>query len=115
MKKFNFKQKKFFRKRPTFSNVNINYNDLHPSKINTSQSLYDSFTGRAIKIYPGEDTERFLRRFKKVVEASGILGELKKREFYKSPGQLNREKKLKSRKRFLRNKIKQEQFFRDSD
>jgi len=32
--------------------------------------------------YPGEDTDHFLKRFKKAIEKAGLVSELKRRAYY---------------------------------
>jgi small subunit ribosomal protein S21 len=52
-----------------------------------------------------EDTENFdiaLRRFKKQVEKSGILSELKKRQHYEKPSVQRKKKRAAARKRLLK-------------
>lgn len=46
-----------------------------------------------------ESFESLFRRFKRVVEASGIMRELKKREFYVSDSEKKKEKQKKAAKR----------------
>jgi len=41
-----------------------------------------------VKAHPNENIESLLRRFKKAVERSGILQELKQRERYQKPSEL---------------------------
>jgi len=48
---------------------------------------------------PGEGVESLLKRFKSKCEKSGILKELRRREFFKTEGQVAREDKLKAEKR----------------
>lgn len=52
-----------------------------------------------------EDNENFdvaLRRFKKQVEKSGILSELKKRQHYEKPSVQRKKKRAAARKRLLK-------------
>jgi small subunit ribosomal protein S21 len=59
-------------------------------------------------VLPGivlEDSDNFdiaLRRFKKQVEKSGILSELKKRQHYEKPSVQRKKKKAAARKRLLK-------------
>ena len=53
----------------------------------------------AIKVREFEGTESFIRRFKRVVERCGILGEVKKRKHYEKPSQVRKRKKQQAIKR----------------
>ena len=46
----------------------------------------------SVKRRDGESLESLLHRFKRVVNDAGIMSDLKKHEFYKSPSQKKREK-----------------------
>ena len=51
---------------------------------------------------PGENIESLLRRFKRAVDNSGILAELKKRSAYEKPSDKKRKEKAAARKRWLK-------------
>lgn len=70
--------------------------------------------GRYVKARDGESTDQLIKRFKRVVEASGVMGELKKREYYLSPSQKIREKKKKALKR-LRKRMRAMQRYKRGD
>jgi small subunit ribosomal protein S21 len=55
-----------------------------------------------VRIRDGEGFEQALRRFKKQVEKSGILSELKKREHYEKPSVRLKKKSIAARKRALK-------------
>ncbi len=55
-----------------------------------------------IKIQDNESFEYALRRFKKQVEKSGILSEVRKREHYEKPSVKKKKKALAARKRALK-------------
>jgi small subunit ribosomal protein S21 len=59
-----------------------------------------------IKVREGESVEEAIRRFKRECEKNGIMQEIKKREFYKAPSVLKKEKlteiKRKIRRKMLR-------------
>ncbi|MCD6570442.1 MAG: 30S ribosomal protein S21 [Deltaproteobacteria bacterium] len=55
-----------------------------------------------IKVQDNEPFENALRRFKKQVEKSGILSEVKKREHYEKPSIKKKKKALAARKRALK-------------
>lgn len=86
----------------------------HPAKfdptVDTSRELMNSFTFRTVKAEYGEDNERLLRRFKRVVEASGVLSEIKKREHFKSNGQKRRERHMKAVKNARKRQAKMERW-----
>lgn len=52
-----------------------------------------------VRVREGENIDDALRRFKKQCERDGILQEIKRREFYKSPSVLRKEKLAESRRR----------------
>lgn len=55
-----------------------------------------------IRIRDGESFEQALRRFKKQVEKSGILSEIKKREHFEKPSVRKKKKSMAARKRLLK-------------
>lgn len=65
-------------------------------RIDNSREILASFTFRTVRAEQGEDNERLMRRFKRVVEGAGVLAEIKRREAYKSPGEKRREREMKS-------------------
>ncbi len=56
-----------------------------------------------IKVKDNETIDSALRRFRKVVERSGVMQELRKREYYERPGVRKKRKKAAARKRAARN------------
>ena len=46
----------------------------------------------SVKVRDGESIEEAIRRFKRECERNGIMQEIKKREFYKSPSVIKKEK-----------------------
>ncbi len=56
-----------------------------------------------IKMKDGERIDNALRRFRKVVEKSGVLQELRKREYFEKPSVKKKRKQAASRKRAKRN------------
>lgn len=77
------------------------------TKVDT-KAILDSFNKLTVKARYGESPEQLVRRFKRMVENAGILGEIKKRQSYKAPAVKRREKKAKAAKRFLEKKAEQE-------
>lgn len=69
-----------------------------PAKVDMN-ALLASFTNKMVKRRPGEDNESLIKRFKRVMNESRVLSELKKREYHKSKGEKAREKSLKAKKR----------------
>jgi small subunit ribosomal protein S21 len=62
----------------------------------------------SVKVREGESIEESIRRFKRECERNGVMQEIKKREFYKAPSILKKEK-LTEIKRKIRRKM-----FKDS-
>ena len=60
-----------------------------------------------VRVKEGESFERAMRRFKKQCERSGILGEIRKREYYEKPSVRKKKKRAAARKRLLK-KLKKE-------
>ncbi len=56
-----------------------------------------------IKVKDGERVDNVLRRFRKVVDKSGVLQELRKREYYEKPSVKKKRKQAAARKRAKRN------------
>lgn len=55
-----------------------------------------------IIVKEGESFEQALKRFKRLVEKTKILSEIKKREFYEKPGVRRRKKMQAARKKLLK-------------
>jgi len=55
-----------------------------------------------IIVREGESLEQALKRFKRLVEKTKILSEVKKREFYEKPGVRRRKKMQAARKKLLK-------------
>jgi len=60
-----------------------------------------------VRVKEGESFERAMRRFKKQCERAGILGEIRKREYYEKPSVRRKEKAAAARKRLIK-KMKKE-------
>ncbi|MCU4138716.1 MAG: Ribosomal protein S21 [Thermodesulfobacteria bacterium] len=58
-----------------------------------------------IIVKEGESFEQALKRFKRLVEKTKILSEVKKREFYEKPG-VKRRKKIQAARKKLLKKLK---------
>lgn len=57
--------------------------------------------GNKVEVRDGQ-FEKALRKFRKKVDDSGVLKEVKKREFYETPSQERKAKKAAARKRWLK-------------
>ena len=57
---------------------------------------------QGIVFRPGEPLEKALRTFKRHVEKSGIIGDLKKKDFYEKPSIRLKKKSIAARKRKLK-------------
>jgi small subunit ribosomal protein S21 len=63
-----------------------------------------------VKAKPNESIDSLLKRFKRAVDKSGILTDLKKHEFYEKPSVKMKRKKEAARKRALKKTKKLERF-----
>lgn len=66
-----------------------------------------------IIVREGESFEQALKRFKRLVEKTKILSEIKKREYYEKPGVRRRKKQLAVRKKLLKKLKKIQQRLED--
>lgn len=66
-----------------------------------------------IIVRDGESFEQALKRFKRLVEKTKILSEVKKREFYEKPGVKRRKKIQAARKKILKKLKKLQQKLED--
>ncbi|MDR0401464.1 MAG: 30S ribosomal protein S21 [Endomicrobium sp.] len=57
-----------------------------------------------VRIREGESVEEAIRRFKRECERNGVMQEIKRREFYKAPSVLKKER-LAEIKRKIRRKV----------
>lgn len=55
-----------------------------------------------VKVHEGENIDKALKQFKKQCEKSGILSEIRKREYYEKPSVRRKRKILAARKKRLR-------------
>ncbi len=60
----------------------------------------------SVKVRDGESVEEAIRRFKRECERNGIMQEIKKREFYKSPSVLKKEKLAEAKRKIRRKMMK---------
>ncbi len=94
MRKFNNWNNRPYIKKTPYRPSNTKF-DL---RVDHSSEVLASFTFRQVKAEPYEDNDRLLKRFKRLIEGSGLFSELKKREYFKSEGQKKRERMQKSLK-----------------
>ena len=52
-----------------------------------------------VKVRKNEDPSRAIKRFKRKVEASGVMRDLKKRRYYRKPSEAKRIKRAEAAKR----------------
>jgi len=55
-----------------------------------------------IKVRDGEPIEKALKAFKKQVEKSGVISDVRKREFYEKPSVKLKKKRIAARKRLAK-------------
>lgn len=76
-----------------------NYTENLPWVCNNSEELMATFNGRCVVARPYESAESLLKRFKRSVESSGVLAELKKREYFRSESTKKKEKSARAQKK----------------
>ena len=69
---------------------------------NNTTTIYDNLTGRSVHVEYG-NVEKALRVFKKVIEKSGVIADLRSREFYEKP--TTARKRLKAAAKSLQRKL----------
>ena len=57
----------------------------------------------SVKVKKNEDVVRALKRFKRKVEASGIMRDIKKRRYYRKPSEAKKIKRAEAAKRRRKN------------
>jgi small subunit ribosomal protein S21 len=77
------------------------------------QKQKGGFTLAGIIVREGESFEQALKRFKRLVEKTKILSEIKKREFYEKPGVRRRKKQQAVRKKLMKKLKKLQQKLED--
>ena len=60
----------------------------------------------SVKVRDGESIEEAIRRFKRECERNGIMQEIKKRECYKSPSVIKKEKLAEAKRKIRRKMMK---------
>jgi small subunit ribosomal protein S21 len=69
---------------------------------------YNKFNGSTVFVKDGEPVERALRKFKKKIQDSGLLQELRDREFYEKPTTERKRKKAAAKNRWRKELAKQQ-------
>ncbi len=110
MRKFNNWNNRPYVKKAPYRPANTKF-DL---RVDNSREILASFTFRQVKAEPYEDNDRLLKRFKRVIEGSGLFSELKEREYFKSNGQKSRERLQKSLKNARKRQAKADRIDYDS-
>ena len=59
-----------------------------------------------VRVREGESIEEAIRRFKRECERNGIMQEIKKREFYRSPSVVRKEKLAEAKRKIRRRMMK---------
>ncbi|MCL2144712.1 MAG: 30S ribosomal protein S21 [Endomicrobia bacterium] len=65
-----------------------------------------------VKVRDGESIEEAIRRFKRECERNGIMQEIKKREFYKAPSVVRKEKLAEAKRKIRRKMLKDNRWSR---
>lgn len=65
-----------------------------------------------IKVREGESIEDAIRRFKRECERNGIMQEIKKREFYRAPSVIRKEKLAEAKRKMRRRIFKESKWAR---
>ncbi|MCX5782075.1 MAG: 30S ribosomal protein S21 [Elusimicrobia bacterium] len=60
-----------------------------------------------VRVREGESIEDAIRRFKRECERNGVMQEIKKREYYRSPSVVRKEKLAESRRKMRRKSYKE--------
>ncbi|MCL1972849.1 MAG: 30S ribosomal protein S21 [Endomicrobia bacterium] len=65
-----------------------------------------------VKVRDGESIEEAIRRFKRECERNGIMQEIKKREYYKAPSVVRKEKLAEAKRKIRRKMLKDNRWSR---
>lgn len=60
------------------------------------------FNGRSVTVKDNENINQSLRRFKKKIEESNVLNDLRKKEFYEKPTSVRKRKKSAAKARWMK-------------
>ncbi|OGS19338.1 MAG: 30S ribosomal protein S21 [Elusimicrobia bacterium RIFOXYA2_FULL_50_26] len=65
-----------------------------------------------VRVREGESIEEAIRRFKRECERNGIMQEIKKREYYRAPSVVRKEKLAEAKRKMRRRMIKESRWAR---
>ncbi len=65
-----------------------------------------------VRVREGESIEEAIRRFKRECERNGIMQEIKKREFYRAPSVVRKEKLAEAKRKMRRRMVKENRWAR---
>lgn len=65
-----------------------------------------------VRVREGESIEEAIRRFKRECERNGIMQEIKKREFYRAPSVIRKEKLAEAKRKIRRKMMKDSRWAR---
>jgi len=65
-----------------------------------------------VRVREGESIEEAIRRFKRECERNGIMQEIKKREYYRAPSVVRKEKLAEAKRKIRRRMIKDSRWAR---
>ncbi|HBU68894.1 MAG TPA: 30S ribosomal protein S21 [Elusimicrobia bacterium] len=65
-----------------------------------------------VRVREGESIEEAIRRFKRECERNGIMQEIKKREFYRAPSVVRKEKLAEAKRKIRRRMVKENRWAR---
>jgi small subunit ribosomal protein S21 len=65
-----------------------------------------------VRVREGESIEEAIRRFKRECERNGIMQEIKKREFYRAPSVVRKEKLAEAKRKIRRRMMKDSRWAR---
>ncbi len=65
-----------------------------------------------VRVREGESIEEAIRRFKRECERNGIMQEIKKREFYRAPSVVRKEKLAEAKRKIRRRMMKDNRWAR---
>ena len=65
-----------------------------------------------VRVREGESIEEAIRRFKRECERNGIMQEIKKREFYRAPSVVRKEKQAEAKRKIRRRMMKDSRWAR---
>ena len=65
-----------------------------------------------VRVREGESIEEAIRRFKRECERNGIMQEIKKREYYRAPSVVRKEKLAEAKRKIRRRMMKENRWTR---